>query len=113
MRNKDGLVMAFSIIERKSYDDLLAFYEQLCEVYYEGDIPPIVLVGNKADLDTRESIEYHKGCYKRQVSYQEASDLADKWGAVRYIETSAKTGYNVRCMFGGLVRYVCTVCLIV
>jgi small GTP-binding protein len=108
MRNKDGFVLAFSIIERKSYEDLLAFYDQLCEVY-EDDIPPFVLVGNKADLDTPEAIAHHKGCYKRQVSYGEASELAAKWGAVRYIETSAKTGFHVRNMFGGLVREIVSV----
>jgi len=105
MRNKDGFVLAFSIIERKSFEDLQSFYDQLCEVY-EDDIPPLVLVGNKADLDTPEAHQQHKGAYKRQISYEEASNLARKWKAVRYIETSAKTGYHVQDMFGGLVREI-------
>ena len=46
MRNKDGFVLAFSIIERKSFEDLQSFYDQLMEVY-EEEIPPFVLVGNK------------------------------------------------------------------
>ena len=111
MRNKDGFVLSFSIIERKSFEDLQSFYDQLCEVY-EDNIPPFVLVGNKADLDTPEAIAQHKGAYKRQVSYEEAQSCARKWNAVRYIETSAKTGYHVQDMFGGLVRYAiyCTYC---
>jgi len=105
MRNKDGFVLAFSIIERKSFEDLQSFYDQLCEVY-EDDIPPFVLVGNKADLDTPEAHQQHKGAYKRQITYEEATNLARKWKAVRYIETSAKTGYHVQDMFGGLVREI-------
>ena len=104
MRNKDGFVLTFSIIERKSFEDLQSFYDQICEVY-EDEIPPFVLVGNKADLDTPEAHQQHKGAYKRQVSYEEAQNLARKWKAVRYVETSAKTGYHVQDMFGGLVRY--------
>merc|ERR1712013_267857 len=61
---------------------------------------------NKADLDTPEAHQQHKGAYKRQISYEEASNLARKWKAVRYIETSAKTGYHVQDMFGGLVREI-------
>eukprot|EP00483_Globobulimina_turgida_P009340 UN09359 len=87
MRNKDGFVLAFSIIERKSFEDLQSFYDQLCEVY-EDDIPPFVIVGNKADLDTPQAHQQHKGAYKRQITYDEASNLARKWKAVRYIETS-------------------------
>jgi len=105
MRNKDGFVLAFSIIERKSFEDLQSFYDQLMEVY-EEEIPPFVLVGNKADLDTEEAQRAHNGTYKRQVSYEEAQNLARKWEAVRYIETSAKTGYHVQDMFGGLVREI-------
>merc|ERR1712087_696669 len=90
MRNKDGFVLAFSIIERKSFEDLQSFYDQLMEVY-EEEIPPFVLVGNKADLDTEEAQRAHNGTYKRHVSY---------------IETSAKTGYHVQDMFGGLVREI-------
>eukprot|EP01084_Bolivina_argentea_P195931 335998_1 len=105
MRSKDGFVLAFSIIERKSFEDLQSFYDQLCEVY-EDEIPPFVLVGNKADLDTPEAHQQHKGAYKRAITYEEAQNLARKWKAVRYIETSAKTGYHVQDMFGGLVREI-------
>merc|ERR1719415_222200 len=62
MRNKDGFVLAFSIIERKSFEDLQSFYDQLMEVY-EEEIPPFVLVGNKADLDTEEAQRAHNGTY--------------------------------------------------
>jgi GTPase SAR1 family protein len=49
----------------------------------EDDEIPIILVGNKSDLTSN-----------RQISYEEASQLAEKWH-IPYIETSAKTRHNV------------------
>ncbi len=43
---------------------------------------PILLVGNKEDLEN-----------KRQVIYSEAKAQADSWG-IQYMETSAKTNFN-------------------
>ncbi|MFQ5822239.1 MAG: hypothetical protein ACE5I5_19850, partial [Candidatus Heimdallarchaeota archaeon] len=53
---------------------------------------PFVLVGNKIDLEAF-----------RQVSQEEARDLAIELGAVSYIETSAKTGSEVRKPFEELI----------
>ena len=110
MRGRDGFVLAFSIVERKSFEELQSFYDQLMEVY-EENVPPFVLVGNKCDLDTsndpnnNNSDNTNISNYQRRVSFEEASELARRWRAIRYIETSAKTGYHVQDMFGGLVRY--------
>lgn len=49
----------------------------------EEDKIPLLLVGNKSDLEER-----------RQVSVDEARGKADEWG-VQYVETSAKTRANV------------------
>ena len=56
--------------------------------------PPIVLVGNKADL-----------CDKRQVSYNEAKQCAADWN-IPYIETSAKTCDNVQKAFFELFHLI-------
>lgn len=114
MRGRDGFVLAFSIVERKSFEELQQFYDQLMEVY-EENVPPFVLVGNKCDLDASSDNMHNQymnidddqqtSNYQRRVSVQEATELARSWNAVRYIETSAKTGYHVQDMFGGLVRY--------
>ncbi len=47
----------------------------------------IILVGNKTDIPE-----------KRQVSTEEAEKMA-KEKDIMYIETSAKTGYNVKVLF--------------
>ena len=116
MRGRDGFVLAFSIVDHKSFDELQSFYDQLMEVY-EENVPPFVLVGNKCDLDINSEANLNNdsqqmSSYQRRVSYEEASELARRWRAVRYIETSAKTGYHVQDMFGGLVRYVKENCLL-
>lgn len=49
----------------------------------EEEAIPLLLVGNKSDLEER-----------RQVSSDEATAKAGEWG-VQYVETSAKTRANV------------------
>lgn len=56
--------------------------EQILRVKEEEAIP-LLLVGNKSDLEER-----------RKVSAEEATAKAGEWG-VQYVETSAKTRANV------------------
>lgn len=56
--------------------------EQILRVKEEEAIP-LLLVGNKSDLEER-----------RQVSADDAAQKASEWG-VQYVETSAKTRANV------------------
>lgn len=49
----------------------------------EEDKIPLLVVGNKSDLEER-----------RQVPMEEARSKAEEWG-VQYVETSAKTRANV------------------
>jgi len=55
---------------------------------------PIVLVGNKADLES-----------KRQVPTIEGQKLADKWNS-RLVETSAKDRTNIDEVFEYIVRQI-------
>merc|ERR1719242_1607293 len=132
MKNKDGFVLMFSIIRKASLHQLQEFYDGIMEVYDEDDCPPIILVGNKVDLDDKhhafteppkeemtELLEApHQHEYtnseqvaletkvKRQVSFEDAIHFCRKIKAAHYIETSAKTGYNVENMFGKIVRRI-------
>ena len=54
---------------------------------------PFILVGNKCDLD--ES--------KREVTWSRAGSRAQVWN-VRYIETSAKFGFNINKVFCDLIK---------
>lgn len=57
--------------------------EQILRVKAEEDKIPLLLVGNKSDLEER-----------RGVSVDDARTKAEEWG-VQYVETSAKTRANV------------------
>lgn len=57
--------------------------EQILRVKAEENCIPLLLVGNKSDLEER-----------RQVAVEEARSRAEEWG-VQYVETSAKTRANV------------------
>lgn len=65
------------------HDLLCVDREQILRVKAEEDKIPLLLVGNKSDLEER-----------RQVSVEEARGKAEEW-AVQYVETSAKTRANV------------------
>lgn len=61
----------------------LCLREQILRVKAEEDKIPLLVVGNKSDLEER-----------RQVPIEEARSKAEEWG-VQYVETSAKTRANV------------------
>ena len=69
---------------RKSFTDLETWIEDLQE-NCDDDIT-IVIVGNKADL------------FSREVTFQEGSELAKKF-KFDYIEVSAKSGTNINILF--------------
>ncbi|XP_041835003.1 ras-related protein ralB-B-like [Melanotaenia boesemani] len=92
-RSGEGFLLVFSITEHESFTASSEFREQILRVK-EEDAIPLLLVGNKSDLEDR-----------RQVSADEAAAKASEWG-VQYVETSAKTRGNVDKVFFDLMREV-------
>ncbi|HMF31242.1 MAG TPA: Rab family GTPase [Candidatus Lokiarchaeia archaeon] len=74
----------YDITNRESFDHVQAWYDEMMQ--HVGTCP-VVLIGNKADLEA-----------DRQVSAEEALQLAQKIEA-SFLETSAKTGQNVEDAF--------------
>ncbi|KAJ4933567.1 v-ral simian leukemia viral oncogene homolog Ba (ras related) [Gymnodraco acuticeps] len=93
-RSGEGFLLVFSITEQESFSATVEFREQILRVKAEEDKIPILVVGNKSDLEER-----------RQVSVEEARGKAEEWG-VQYVETSAKTRANVDKVFFDLMREV-------
>jgi len=91
MRERDAFMLVFSICDITTFKGLDAFYDQL-SVMHEENMPPLLLVGNKCDLES-----------KRQISSAEGEGLAGKY-ACHYIETSAKTGKNIDEAFITIIR---------
>ncbi|KAK1797761.1 hypothetical protein P4O66_008113 [Electrophorus voltai] len=82
-RSGEGFLLVFSITEQESFTATAEFREQILRVKAEEDTIPLLLVGNKSDLEER-----------RQVSVEDGTAKAEDWH-VQYVETSAKTRANV------------------
>ena len=93
MRTGQGFLCTYAINSRSSFDEVLAFREQILRVK-DADKVPMVLVGNKCDLEA-----------ERQVTTVEGKDLAKSFGCPIF-ETSAKARINVEEAFYQLVREI-------
>ncbi|XP_014681657.1 PREDICTED: ras-related protein R-Ras2-like [Priapulus caudatus] len=93
MRSGEGFLLVYSITDRNSFDEIYKFHKQILRVK-DRDEFPMLLVGNKADLD-----------HHRQVSSEEAQHLAQQL-KLPFMECSAKVRMNVDQAFHDLVRIV-------
>ncbi|XP_047383256.1 ras-related protein R-Ras2-like [Sciurus carolinensis] len=91
MRTGQGFLSAFSVTDRGSFEDICKFQRQILRVK-DRDEFPIILIGDKADLD-----------HQRQVTQEEGQQLARQL-EVTYMEASAKIRMNVDQAFHELVR---------
>ena len=90
LRSGEGFLVVYSITERTTFNVACELYESIIRLK-EVDHVPIVLVGNKCDLEE-----------KRSVSTMEAAALAKTWN-IPFFETSAKNRYNIEAAFNAAV----------
>ena len=91
IRQADVVILGFSVTSIGSY---LAVEEFLELIHSLDEHPVIIAVGNKIDL-----------VGERQVRTEDARSHFESMNPpIRYIETSAKTGENVRSVFEYAVR---------
>eukprot|EP01115_Flamella_aegyptia_P001911 TRINITY_DN131_c0_g1_i1.p1 TRINITY_DN131_c0_g1~~TRINITY_DN131_c0_g1_i1.p1 ORF type:complete len:209 (-),score=61.90 TRINITY_DN131_c0_g1_i1:87-674(-) len=93
IRDCEGFVIIYSITSRTSFEQVSVFKEQVMRVK-DADKLPIMLVGNKCDLED-----------KREVEPKEGEDLSKAIGC-HFKEASAKTRINVEEAFYDLVREI-------
>mmetsp|Transcript_9610 Transcript_9610/g.14476 ORF Transcript_9610/g.14476 Transcript_9610/m.14476 type:complete len:191 (-) Transcript_9610:74-646(-) len=93
IRQYDSFIIVYSVTDRGSFEGMPSFHKQILRAK-ETDTVPMVLVGNKCDLES-----------KRQVQLAEGQALAQQLGA-EFRETSAKTRYNVEDAFFSAVRLI-------
>jgi GTPase KRas protein len=93
MQNGEGFLLVYSITSRDSFEEINTFHQQILRVKEEESFP-VVIVGNKCDLE-----------YERQVGMNEGRDLA-KHFQCKFLETSAKSRINVDEAFISLVREI-------
>ncbi|KAJ3292582.1 putative small G-protein Ras2 [Rhizoclosmatium globosum] len=90
-REGDAFLLVYSVTSRASFQYIKEFRAQLLRIR-EASSVPIVIVANKFDL-------YNE----REVSTQEGAELA-RVLKCEFVETSAKTRYNVESAFYIAVR---------
>lgn len=55
MRNGEGFILVYSITSRLSFEEIQTFYQQIRRVK-DRDFFPMVLVGNKCDLESDRQV---------------------------------------------------------
>ncbi|KRX71430.1 Ras-related protein Ral-A [Trichinella sp. T6] len=93
-RSGEGFLCVFAITDSESFDATTEFREQILRVKNSDPNIPILLVGNKSDLNN-----------ERRISVDQAQQKAANWN-VNYVETSAKTRSNVDKVFYDLMREI-------
>merc|ERR1712125_184271 len=93
MKNGQGFVLVYSIIAKSTFNDLTDTRDQISRVK-DSESVPIMLVGNKCDLNEQRVVEMDAG-----------QELANTWGA-EFMEASAKAGINVEPVFSKLVQFI-------
>ena len=92
IKKANGILLVYDIADHTTFENIGVWMESITEE--KGDKLPIVLVGNKADLED-----------ERQVSHKEGKDLAENKG-FHFYETSCKNGANVTECFLDLAELV-------
>ncbi|XP_066581571.1 ras-related protein Rap1 [Prorops nasuta] len=93
MKNGQGFVLVYSITAQSTFNDLQDLREQILRVKDTDDVP-MVLVGNKCDLED-----------ERVVGKDQGVNLARQFNC-SFMETSAKAKINVYDVFYDLVRQI-------
>jgi len=91
IKNGQGFILVYSLVNAQSFHDIRPMREQICRLKGTDKVP-IVLVGNKVDLEQ-----------EREVSFEDGKGLARQWGCP-FFETSAKSKRNVDELFAEIVR---------
>ena len=89
----EGFLLVFAINDPESFELLKGKHDRVLKGKH-GAKCPILLVGNKQDLEQ-----------ERKVQYSAAKALADSWG-IEYMETSAKTNFNCKEAFEKLAQTI-------
>ena len=92
IKRADGVILMYDITNRESFDTISKWLDDIID-YKERDFP-IILVGNKCDLEN-----------ERKVPKEEGESFANKLN-VKFYETSNKDGINIEESSRELIKIV-------
>jgi len=99
IKNAQGFILMYSITSESTFRELNSIKDQIVRVVEsvaeEGKQVPIILAGNKCDLDSQ-----------REVSFEDGERLAKAWGDCTFMETSAKNFINIDELFQEVTRQI-------
>ncbi|KAK3439169.1 hypothetical protein EUGRSUZ_C03813 [Eucalyptus grandis] len=102
-RGADVFVLAFSLISRASYENVLKKW--MPELRRFAPNVPVILVGTKLDLrDDRGYVADNMGY--NFITTAQGEELRKQIGAAAYIECSSKTQQNVKAIFDTAIKVV-------
>lgn len=93
-RSSDAILIVFDISDETTFRNVEAWLDDVRS--YARETCDVMLIGNKVDLYA-----------ERKVSFDKAKSYADERG-MTYIETSAKTHFNVSKAFETVATMACT-----
>ncbi|XP_054718900.1 ras-related protein Rap-2c-like [Uloborus diversus] len=91
IKNGQGFVVVYSVTSHQTFQDIKGMREQISRVKGQDRVP-LLLVGNKRDLD-----------HQREVARAEGEGLARLWGCP-FLESSARSRQDVDELFAEIVR---------
>lgn len=94
IKSGKGFLLVYSVTDENSLKEMLALREQVLRIK-DSDNVPMVLIGNKCDLDD-----------ERVLSIEDGIKVSQLWGLVPFYETSAMYKTNVDEAFIDVVRQI-------
>jgi small GTP-binding protein len=99
MKTGQGFLLVYSVTTTASFEAVTRLRTQVLRIKEDQPDIPIVLVGNKIDMDGERTVQTEQG-----------RDLCMKWGGqeknTAFVEASAKSNVNVNECFVELVRLI-------
>mmetsp|Transcript_2717 Transcript_2717/g.3948 ORF Transcript_2717/g.3948 Transcript_2717/m.3948 type:complete len:192 (+) Transcript_2717:1278-1853(+) len=91
----EGFLLVYAINRKDTLQAALDYFKQVQQVKESETNVPVVIAGNKCDLEA-----------ERQITLDEARTKAAMFGDIKVFETSAKTGDGVKEAFNHLARLI-------
>lgn len=94
IKSGKGFLLVYSVTDENSLKELMALREQVARIK-DSDNVPMVLIGNKCDLEN-----------DRVLSIEDGIKVSQDWGLVPFYETSAMYKTNIDEAFVDVVRQI-------